>query len=97
MTPEDEIQVTPASTTAATGPHPSSSAAAAPGSALSRKSTAPAGYWALRLVTRSAAVYSRPSINSSRTTPISAPVATNSSLALSGSSPPLPKASPPSR
>ncbi len=43
MTPEDEIQVTPASTTAATGPQPSSSAAAAPGSAFRVKSTRPAG------------------------------------------------------
>lgn len=43
MTPDDEIQVTPASTTAATGPQPSSSAATAPGTALSAQSTRPDG------------------------------------------------------
>ena len=97
MTPEEEIQVTPASTTAATGPQPSSSAIAAPGRALRAASTRPAGYWVLRLETRSLAVYSRPSMSSSRMTPISAPIATNSSLVPSGSSPPSPKASPASR
>lgn len=97
ITPDDEIQVTPASTTAGTGPQPISSAATAPGTALRPKSTSPAGYWVLRLVTRSLAVYSRPSMRSSRITPISAPIATNSSLAPSGSSPPSPNASPASR
>ncbi len=97
ITPEEEIQVTPPSTTAATGPQPSNRAVAAPGRAFSAKSTAPAGYWVFRLLTRSAAVYSRPSISSSSTTPISAPVETNSVLALSGRRPPCPKASPPSR
>ncbi len=43
MTPEEETQVTPARATAATGPQPSRNAAAAPGSALRAKSTAPAG------------------------------------------------------
>ncbi len=94
MTPDEEIQVTPARTTAATGPQPSSSAATAPGRALRVKSTSPAGYWVLRLETRSLAVYSRPSIRSRRMTPISAPMAMNSSLAPSGSRPPLPKARP---
>lgn len=97
MTPEEEIQVTPARTTAATGPQPISSAATAPGTAFRVKSTRPAGYWVLRLETRSLAVYSRPSIRSNRMTPISAPMATNSSLAPMGSSPPVPKASPASR
>lgn len=43
ITPDEEIQVTPASTTAATGPQPSSSAARAPGTALRAQSTSPAG------------------------------------------------------
>lgn len=97
ITPDDETQVTPASATAPSGPHPSSRAATAPGVALSAKSTAPDGYCVLRLVTSSEALYSRPSRSSSRMTPISAPTAVNSSLAPSGSSPPSPKASPASR
>src|SRR5256885_6691308 len=36
ITPDEDTQVTPASVTAATGPQPSSSASAAPGSALTR-------------------------------------------------------------
>ena len=56
MTPEEEIQVTPARTTAATGPQPSSSAASRRrAAALRTKSTSPAGYWVLRLETRSLA------------------------------------------
>ena len=51
-------------------------------------SAPPAGQWVLRLVTSSGAVYSRPSVSSSRITPISAPAEMNSSLALSGSRPP---------
>jgi hypothetical protein len=97
ITPDDEIQVTPANATAATGPHPSSNATAAPGKALSRKSTKPETYCVFNVPTRSLAVYSRPSSNSSRITPISAPVATNSSLAANGNNPPWPKASPASR
>lgn len=97
ITPDDEIQVTPASATAPTGPHPSIRPAMAPGVALSTKSTAPDGYWVLRLVTSSDALYSSPSRSRSRMTPISAPMAVNSSLAPSGSRPPSPKASPASR
>lgn len=70
MTPEDEIQVTPASATAATGPQPRIRAARAPGTALRTKSAAPEGYWVFRLVTSSEALYSRPSRSSSRMTPI---------------------------
>ncbi len=97
ITPDEEIQVTPASATAPTGPQPSIRAATAPGVAFSTKSTAPEGYCVLRLVTSSDALYSRPSRRSSRMTPISAPTMVNSSLALSGMSPPCPNASPASR
>lgn len=97
MTPDEETQVTPASATAATGPHPSSSAATAPGTALRTKSTTPEGYWARRLPTSSEALYSSPSSRRSRTTPISAPTEMKSSLADSGTRPPCPKASPASR
>jgi hypothetical protein len=45
----------------------------------------------------SSALYSRPSMSSSSSTPISAPTSMNSSGAPSGTSPPVPKASPPSR
>lgn len=43
MTPDEEIQVTPPSTTAATGPQPSSRAATAPGTAFRAQSTRPDG------------------------------------------------------
>ncbi len=97
MIPEDEIAVTPPRTTAASGPQPSRNAAATPGRALSVRSSAPVGACRRRPSISSCAVYSRPSVSSSRTTPISAPTSMNSSLAPSGNSPPCPKASPPSR
>ena len=86
--------MTPPMATAATGPQPSSSAAIAPGAALSTRSTMPARALPCRLVTSSSAVYSRPSVNSSRMTPISAPTEMNSSLVASGRMPPWPKARP---
>ena len=89
--------MTPPSATAATGPQPSSSAAATPGAALSTRSTQPAGACGAGWPTSSSAVYSRPSVNSSRITPISAPAEMNSSLVASGRMPPVPKASPASR
>src|SRR4051812_38120817 len=84
----------PPSATAATGPQPRISAAATPGAALRTRSTRPARADWRSVVTSSAAVYSRPSVNSSRMTPISAPVEMNSSLVASGRTPPWPKASP---
>jgi hypothetical protein len=80
--------------TAATGPHPRSKAQMAPGAALITRSTMPARALLLRLVTNSSALYSRPSVSSSRTTPISAPTEMNSSLVASGSTPPVPNARP---
>lgn len=97
ITPDEEIQVTPASATAPTGPQPRTRAATAPGVALRTKSTAPDGYCVFRLVTSSDALYSSPSSRRSRMTPISAPTMVNSSLASSGISPPCPNASPASR
>ena len=81
MTPDDETQVMPASATAATGPQPRISAIRAPGAALRAMSRRPAVRDLLRLPTSSGRVYSRPSISSSRITPISAPIAMNSSPA----------------
>lgn len=48
-------------------------------------------------VTRSVALYSSPSSNSSSTTPTSEASSVNGSIPESGISPPVPKARPPSR
>jgi hypothetical protein len=50
-----------------------------------------------RLFFNSSPVYSRPNINRSRSTPISAPIRTKLSLRLRGARPPLPKARPAKR
>ena len=69
----------------------------APGAALATMSITPAGACWRRLVVSSAAEYSKPNSNSSSTTPISAPIEMNSSLASSGIKPPSPTSRPASR
>src|SRR5262245_36877484 len=95
--PEEEIQVTPPSTSAASGRQPSSSPAASPGVKFSTRSIVPAGAPARSPAASSSAEYSSPRTSSSSTTPISAPAAANSCAADSGSRPPSPNASPASR
>jgi len=65
--------------------------------ALRSRSTIPPRADERRVVTSSLAVYSRPRVNSSRMTPISAPAEMNSSLVASGRIPPRPNANPASR
>ncbi|SLI38841.1 Uncharacterised protein [Mycobacteroides abscessus subsp. abscessus] len=63
--------MTPAMVIAPVNPQPSSRATSAPGVALATRSNRPAAHDRRSPVTNSAAVYSRPSSNSSSTTPIS--------------------------
>ncbi len=97
ITPDDDTQVTPARATAAVAPQPAIRARAAPGTALSSPSSTPIGACARRLVRSSSAEYSRPSMTSSKITPMSAATCTKSWLADSDSTPPCPKHSPASR
>jgi hypothetical protein len=92
---DEETQVTPPSTTAATQSQPSSRPSTKPGVKLNTASSAAIDRKRRRCVVSSSAVYSRPIRKSSRITPSSAVKLTNSPLNASISS--APTASPASR
>jgi hypothetical protein len=91
------MYVTPPNKTAASGRQPTRNPATKPGVKFSTKSTTPATNPSRRLSFNSPPVYSSPNINRSKSTPISAPVRTKSSLSLRGARPPWPKARPAKR
>ena len=95
--PELVAYVMPAIATTPGNDQPMSTPTTAPGAALAIRLTTPAGACWRRLVTSSGAEYSRPSNNSSRTTPICAPAEMNASLAPRCTNPPVPMASPANR
>ena len=97
MIPDDETYVMPPNAAATTGGQPRIRPAIAPGEKLRTKSMTPPRTPVRRLFVSSLPVYSRPSMKSSSTTPISAPTCTKSWLNASGSRPPLPNANPASR
>lgn len=76
--------MTPPRITPASGSHPSSSPATRPGTKLATKSTPATGRVARSPAVSSSGEYSIPSINSSSTTPISAPTSMKSSAVITG-------------
>ena len=92
--PDDETKVIPPRNVAARTPHPRAIPAMNPGVKFKTASTTPAGAEDRRAERRSRAEYSSPSMNSSRISPISAPVWTNAWVVTRGRIPPLPKARP---
>ena len=95
--PDELTQVTPPSSTAAVGSHPSITPATTPGVKLAAASVNPGTRLVRRPWRSSSALYSKPRVNNSSSTPISATSRMNSALTSSGASPPLPTASPASR
>ncbi len=74
----------PPSKTAGSSRHRNSSPAATPGVKFNTKSITPAVMPSRRLFFNSSPVYSRPNMNRSGSTPISAPIRTKFSLSLGG-------------
>jgi len=94
MIPEDDTYVIPPRATEAMVDQPRSIPAITPGEKLRTRSSAAVDAWTRTVVSSSLAVYSSPSMNSSRMRPISAPISTKPSVVTSGSIPPFPNASP---
>lgn len=84
----------PAIASIPTGSIPSSQPATAPGTALSSTSTPAEGSCLRMLTANSATENCRPSVNSSSTTPMVAPVCRNSAAAGTCATPPSPSARP---
>ena len=87
----------PPRNSAAVVSQPSRYPATTPGVAFRTTSSRPARRFVRRLPSSSSPVYSRPSMSSSRMTPISAPISMNSRAVTRSRNPPSPRARPATR